>query len=70
MFDRLLEKTIRKPAPYELTDDLFWSDPHISTQLLKAHLDERNPLASRSPEFIEQSVADRKSTRLNSSHDN
>ena len=57
MFDRLLEEALRKPAPYERTDDLFWSDPHISTQLLKAHLDERNPLASRSPEFIEQSVA-------------
>ncbi len=57
MFDRLLEEALHKPAPYERTDDLFWRDPHISTQLLKAHLDESNPLASRSTEFIEQSVA-------------
>lgn len=57
MFDRLLKEVLHKPAPYERTDDLFWRDPHISTQLLKAHLDESNPLASRSTEFIEQSVA-------------
>lgn len=57
MFDQLLKEALHKPALYERTDELFWCDPHISTQLLKAHLDERNPLASRSSEFIERSVA-------------
>lgn len=56
MFDQLLQETLHRPALYERTDDLFWRDSYISTQLLKAHLDERNPLASRSPKFIEQSV--------------
>lgn len=57
MFDQLLEEALHKPALHERTDELFWREPHISTQLLKAHLDERNPLASRNSEFIERSAA-------------
>jgi len=35
----------------------FWDDPHVSRQLLAAHLDPRTDAASRRPETIERSVA-------------
>lgn len=45
-----------KPKPFTPGEPLFWDDPHISTQMLKAHLDPNNDLASRRPETIQQSV--------------
>jgi SAM-dependent methyltransferase len=45
-----------KPAPFTPGEPLFWDDPHISTQMLKAHLDTGNDLASRRPETIQRSV--------------
>jgi SAM-dependent methyltransferase len=45
-----------KPAPFTPGEPLFWNDPHISTQMLKAHLDPGNDLASRRPEVIQSSV--------------
>ena len=38
-------------------EPLFWNDPHISQQMLKAHLDPYTDAASRKPETIERSVA-------------
>jgi len=46
-----------KPAPFTPGEPLFWDDPHISGQMLKAHLDPKTDLASRCPETIDRSVA-------------
>lgn len=45
-----------KPAPFTPGEPLFWNDPHISTQMLQAHLDPDSDLASRRPETIQKSV--------------
>lgn len=45
-----------RPAPFTPGEPLFWDDPHISAQMLKAHLDPGNDLASRRPETIQRSV--------------
>jgi SAM-dependent methyltransferase len=55
----LLEKIapyLQKPEPFTPGEKLFWNDPHISTQMLKWHLDSENDVASRRPETIEASV--------------
>ncbi len=46
----------QKPAPFTPGEPLFWDDPHISTQMLEAHLNPSNDLASRRPETIDRSV--------------
>jgi len=45
-----------KPEPFTPGEPLFWDDPHISTQMLEAHLNPNNDLASRRPETIQKSV--------------
>jgi cyclopropane fatty-acyl-phospholipid synthase-like methyltransferase len=45
-----------KPAPFTTGEPLFWDDPYISAQMLKAHLDPNTDLASRRPETIQKSV--------------
>ncbi|HEX5837423.1 MAG TPA: methyltransferase domain-containing protein [Anaerolineales bacterium] len=45
-----------KPAPFTAGEPLFWDDPHISKQMLAAHLDTTIDAASRRPETIERSV--------------
>jgi SAM-dependent methyltransferase len=53
-----LERINRRPAPYEGLDiESLWTDPHISEQMLRYHLDPSVDAASRSPEVIERSVA-------------
>ena len=54
--DRILALR-QKPAPFEPGEPLFWNDPHISSQMLKAHLDPNSDLASRRPETIDRMVA-------------
>ncbi len=51
-----LKPFLEKPAPFTPGEPLFWDDPHISAQMLKAHLDPTNDLASRRPETIDHSV--------------
>ena len=46
----------KKPEPFAPGEPLFWDDPYISTQMLSAHLNPNNDLASRRPETIERSV--------------
>ena len=46
----------QKPAPFTPGEALFWNDPHISTQMLKVHLDPDVDAASRKPETIDRSV--------------
>ena len=45
-----------KPAPFTPGEHLFWNDPHISTQMLKVHLNPNIDAASRKPETIDRSV--------------
>lgn len=45
-----------KPAPFTPGEALFWDDPHISTQMLAAHLNPEIDAASRRPEVIDLSV--------------
>ena len=51
-----LSKYLKRPALYERTAEKFWTDPHIATQMLDAHLDPETDGASRSPAFINDSV--------------
>lgn len=53
--DRLKQYQV-KPAPFTPGEPFFWDDPHISKQMLAAHLDPTIDLASRRPQIIERSV--------------
>jgi SAM-dependent methyltransferase len=46
-----------KPDLFTQGEPLFWDDPHISEQMLAAHLDPETDLASRKPATIDASVA-------------
>ena len=46
----------QKPAPFTPGEPLFWNDPHISAQMLQAHLNPDIDGASRKPETINRSV--------------
>lgn len=52
----LIRHLQEKPDPFTPGEPLFWDDPHISIQMLKAHLNPDNDLASRRPETIQKSV--------------
>jgi SAM-dependent methyltransferase len=45
-----------KPVPFERYGLSIWTDPRISEQMLKAHLDPSFDAASRRPEVIERSI--------------
>jgi len=47
----------QRPDLDEPGEALFWNDPYISQQMLKAHLDPNTDAASRKPETIGRSVA-------------
>jgi SAM-dependent methyltransferase len=53
--DTLQQLSVRPPlfAPGEA---LFWDDPHISQQMLAAHLDPATEAASRPPDVIDRTV--------------
>jgi SAM-dependent methyltransferase len=46
----------QKPEPFAPGEPLFWDDPHISSQMLAAHLDPGNDAASRRPQTIDRTV--------------
>lgn len=46
----------QKPLPFTPGEPLFWDDPHISAQMLDAHLNPDTDAASRRPETIDRSV--------------
>jgi hypothetical protein len=57
--DQIISELINlseKPKPFTPGEVLFWNDPHISTQMLKIHLDPDIDAASRHPETIDRSV--------------
>jgi len=51
-----LQEYLRRPALYERTAEKLWTDPHIATQMLKAHLDPNIDAASYKHKFIDRSV--------------
>jgi len=55
IISQLIERQ-QKPAPFTPGEPLFWDDPHISTQMLDAHLNPDIDAASRRPETIDHSV--------------
>ncbi len=52
----LLLATQQKPALFPERGELFWDDPYISQQLLKAHLDSATDTASFKHETIDKTV--------------
>ncbi len=51
-----LQRLQEKPQPFTPGEPLFWDDPYISAQMLAAHLNPANDLASRRPETIDASL--------------
>jgi len=57
--DQIISQLIQlqqKPAPFTPGEALFWDDPHISSQMLEAHLNPDSDAASRRPETIDRAV--------------
>jgi len=54
-FNKLTELS-KKPKLYEPGDAMMWTDPHISKQLLKIHLDPEIDSATRKPESIRRTL--------------
>ena len=57
--EQILQQLIQlqnKPAPFTPGEVLFWDDPHISSQMLEAHLNPEIDAASRRPETIDRSI--------------
>lgn len=46
----------KRPPLYEYTGELFWNDPHISKQMLAAHLNPDHDAASRNQQAIIKTV--------------
>ncbi len=46
----------KKPKLFERGDQKFWDDPHISKKMLEVHIDPEFDAASRSYEFMEESI--------------
>ncbi len=51
-----LSLMLKRPSIYEKSEEKFWTDPHISKEMLKFHLDPNTDLASRRPELIEKAI--------------
>ena len=51
-----ISRYLRKPKLFANSTSPFWDDPHISTQMLTAHLDPKQDAASRKHKTIEKSV--------------
>jgi SAM-dependent methyltransferase len=53
-----LDRINQRPELYSCrTIEELWTDPHISEQMLRYHLDPALDAASRSPEFVDRSVS-------------
>jgi SAM-dependent methyltransferase len=53
----VVQQLSQPPPLFEPGEPLFWDDPHISAQMLAAHLDPDTEAASRHPAVIDQTVA-------------
>ncbi len=52
-----LMQATRRPVRFEPSEAQFWDDPYISSQLLAAHLDESQPVASRPGRELDAAVS-------------
>ncbi|MGM9902572.1 hypothetical protein A5844_000929 [Enterococcus sp. 10A9_DIV0425] len=52
----MITTLLETPTIYKQTEGAFWDDPHISKQMLNAHLDPEFEGASRKADFIDQSA--------------
>ena len=57
MYEKLMDFVRQKPEVYAPGTSKFWDDPHISKQMLKAHLEPEIDSASRKHSFIKKSAA-------------
>lgn len=57
MYEKLMNFLRQKPEVYAPCTSKFWDDPHISKQMLKAHLEPEIDSASRKHSFIKKSAA-------------
>jgi SAM-dependent methyltransferase len=55
MYEKL-RLMLKKPNLYEKSEKEFWTDPHISKEMLKQHLNPNTDLASRGPTLIEKAI--------------
>ncbi len=53
----LLGELMEPPKPWEPGEARYWDDPHIATEMLKAHLDPNTRMASAPEAFVDASVA-------------
>jgi 2-polyprenyl-3-methyl-5-hydroxy-6-metoxy-1,4-benzoquinol methylase len=53
---KLLLDTAKKPDLFSIGEELFWDDPHISQQMLEAHLNPTWDAASYNHKTIDQTV--------------
>ena len=53
--NKIIELT-KKPKLFERSDQKFWDDPHISKNMLEIHINPEFDAASRSYEFIGESI--------------
>ncbi len=56
MYERLMNFIRQRPEVYAPCTSKFWDDPHISRQMLKAHLEPEVDSASRNHHFIKTSA--------------
>jgi len=52
-----LAELARRPALFAPGEKLFWNHPHISAQMLQAHLHPQVDAASHPPQVIERSIS-------------
>jgi len=54
----VLSEVYQKPELFSAyTAETLWTEPHLAQQMLKTHLDQNTPLASRTLPVVEQTVA-------------
>jgi SAM-dependent methyltransferase len=53
----IVKTLMEKPVPFAPGERLFWDDPHISRQMLEAHLSQDTEAASRKKETIDGTIA-------------
>ncbi len=56
MYEKIMNFVRQKPEAYAPCTSKFWDDPHISKQMLKAHLEPEIDSASRKHSFIKKSA--------------
>lgn len=56
MYEELLKSCLKPDVFSEYTAERLWTDSHLAQQMLKTHLDQTTPLASRPLQTIDQTI--------------